>query len=222
MHAALLALPLALGLALSAPAHAANDIDKVNGSIRAESGRQYGRLETVNGSIRIGANAQTGHAETVNGSIRVDAGARTGELSTVNGAIHVEDGVRIGGNVNTVNGGIFVDRGGVVSGGISTVNGSIGLVDTDVTGGIETVTGDVTVGAGSHVRGDLRVEKPNTQWFRIGKQRDPRIVIGPNARVDGRLVFERDVELFIHATARTGAITGATPQRYSTDAPPRR
>jgi hypothetical protein len=105
------------------------------------------------------------------------------------------------------------------------VNGSIGLVDTDVSGGIETVNGDITVGVGSHVRGGIRVVKPQNNWgFSIRKknQRDPRVIIGPNARVDGPLVFERKVELWVHSTARTGAITGATAQPFSTDAPPRR
>jgi hypothetical protein len=75
---------------------------------------------------------------------------------------------------------------------------------------------------GSHVRGGIRVVKPNMQWIEIRKKRNPRIVIGPNARVDGPLVFEREVELFVHTTARTGPITGATAQRFSTDTPPAR
>ena len=110
----------------------------------------------------------------------------------------------------------------VTRGGIETVNGSIGLVDTDVAGGIETVNGDITVGLGSHVRGGIRVEKANVQWIELRKKRNPRVVIGPNARVDGTLVFEREVELFVHTTARTGAITGATAQRFNTDTPPAR
>jgi hypothetical protein len=48
------------------------------------------------------------------------------------------------------------------------------------------------------------------------------VVIGPNAVVDGPLVFERTVELHVHATARTGAITGATALRFTGDTPPKR
>lgn len=219
MRTALL-LPLALALAL-APAFAAEDIDKVNGNIRAEAGRAYGSLETVNGSIRIGANARAATAETVNGSITVDAGAQTGALETVNGSIRGEREVRVSGGVSTVNGSIFMGRGGVVGGDVETVNGAIGLVATQVSGGIETVNGDVTVGIDSHVRGGLAVRKPRQtgQWVQI-QRRDPRIIIGPGARVDGPLVFERTVELHVHTTARIGAVTGATVQRFSGATPP--
>lgn len=211
-----LSLVLAAALA-AAPALAQQgpDIDKVNGSITAEAGRSYGKLDTVNGSIRIEANARTGDAETVNGSIRVAEQARTGDLGTVNGSIRVGSQAVVDGGIETVNGSVFVDRGSRVAAGVETVNGSIGLVDTDVGGGIETVNGDVTVGIGAHVRGGLTVRKPQAQWIRIGKQRPPRIVIGPNARVDGPLVFEREVRLYVHETAAIGPVTGATAVRYS-------
>lgn len=221
MRTALMILPLAVGLALAAPAFADDriDIDKVNGSIHAEAGKPYGDLETVNGSIRIDASARTGTAETVNGSIQVGDGAQVGELTTVNGGIHVGRDLRIDGDVTTVNGGIFVDRGGRVAGGIETVNGAIGLVDTDVARGIETVNGDITVGAGSHVHGGIHVDKPQMQIISFRK-RDPRIVIGPNAQVDGALVFERPVTLYVHDSAKIGAVTGATAKRFSGATPP--
>ena len=220
MRNALMLLPLALALAAT-PAFAQDrvSIDTVNGSIHAEAGRTYGSLETVNGSIRVDADVRVGSAETVNGSIRIGDGAQVGDLETVNGSIHAGQRVRVDGDIETVNGGIFVDRGGAVSGGVETVNGAIGLVDTDVGRGIETVNGDVTVGVGSHVRGGILVEKPNVQFLNMRK-RDPRIVIGPNAQVDGPLVFKRPVVLYVHDTAKVGSITGATAQRFSTPTPP--
>jgi hypothetical protein len=222
MRIARLILPLAVGLAVAAPALAADDgpdIDKVNGSIHAEAGRSYGTLETVNGSIEIDARVHTGSAETVNGGIRIGDGAQVGELTTVNGGIHVGRDLRIDGDVTTVNGGIFVDRGGRIGGGVETVNGAIGLVGTDVARGIETVNGDVTVGAGSHVHGGIKVEKPQMQLISFHK-RDPRIVIGPDSQVDGALVFERPVTLFVHDSAKIGSVTGATARRYSGATPP--
>ena len=215
-------LPLVLALSLAPlAATAQQNIDKVNGSITAEAGQTYGNLETVNGSIRIGDNAQVDDAETVNGSIKVGASARTGDLETVNGGIRLQEQVQVQGGLSTVNGGIFVGLGGNVANGVETVNGSIGLVDADVGGDIETVSGDLTVGAGSHVRGGIRYEKPNSQWFRINKdRRPPRVVIGPDAVVEGPLVFEREVTLYVHDSARTGAITGATAVRYSGDTAP--
>lgn len=221
MRNAFLLLPLAIGLALSANAAATDrlSIDKVNGAIHAEAGREYGSLETVNGGIEIDANTRTGTAETVNGGIRIGDGAQTGELTTVNGGIHAGQRLRVSGDVTTVNGGIFIDRGSAVTGGIETVNGAIGLVGTDVGRGIKTVNGDVTVGAGSHVHGGIHVEKQKMQLISI-QHRDPRIVIGPNAQVDGALVFERPVVLYVHDSAKIGTVTGATVRRYSGATPP--
>lgn len=216
-------LPLACALALAPTlAGAQQSIDKVNGSITAEAGQAYGDLETVNGSIRIGENATVRDAETVNGSIKVGASARVEDLETVNGGIRLEEGVVASGGLSTVNGGIYVGNRGQVGDDIETVNGAIGLVAAVVGGDIETVNGDLTVGAGSHVRGGIHYEKPTAQWLNLGNRKNdpPRVVIGPNAVVDGTLVFEREVKLYVHDTARTGAISGATAMRYSSDTAP--
>lgn len=215
-------LVLATAVVLSiAPAFAGQDIDKINGSITAEASQTYGDLETVNGSIRIEANARIENAETVNGSIQAADNVHTRSLSTVNGSIRVGTQAQIDGGVETVNGSVFVDRGGRVARDVETVNGAIGLVDSDLGGGIETVNGDITVGAGSHVQGGIHVEKPGAQWIRIGKRKPPRIVIGPNAQVDGPLVFEREVTLYVHRTAKIGKVTGATAVRYDGERAPK-
>lgn len=215
-----LALALAVAFAVL-PAHASErDVSKVNGSISVEAGEHYGALDTVNGGIEIGANARVASAETVNGGIDVGARAQTGSLETVNGGIQIDENVTTTGGVSTVNGGIFVGRGGKIGGTVETVNGAIGLVDTDVSGDIETVNGDVTVGVGSHVRGGVHYSKQNRPFISIGKRRIPRVIIGPNAQVDGPLRFEREVVLYVHATARTGAISGATAIRFDTPQPP--
>ncbi len=207
------ALTLSLMLAATPAAFASQDIDKVNGSITVDASQPYGDLDTVNGSINIGDGARVEDAETVNGSIKVGANVQAQSLSTVNGGIRIGNNARIADDVGTVNGGIFVDRGSRIGGDVSTVNGAIGLVDTDLAGDIETVNGDITVGIGSHVRGGIRYQKPNASWFSL-KKRNPRVIIGPDARVDGPLVFERKVELYVHSSARTGTVTGATAVRY--------
>jgi len=211
-----LVLSLSLALACTAPAFAQNDIDKVNGSITAEAGQTYGDLQTVNGSIRIEAGSRAGDAETVNGSIRIADNVQVSGVETVNGSIRAGRQLRATGNIETVNGSVFVDRGGTLR-GVSTVNGSIGLVDSDLSGGIETVNGDITVGAGSHVRGGIKVEKPTSNWMPVtmGKRLPPRIIVGPGAVVEGPLVFEREVKLYVHDSARIGSVTGATAVRYS-------
>ena len=212
---------LFLALALSAgSAYAQQDISKVNGSITAEAGQTVGELETVNGSIRINSGAVTDDAGTVNGSITVNEKATTGSLETVNGSIRLERDVTVNGSIETVNGSVFVDRGGKVRNNVETVNGAIGLVATQLGGGIQTVNGDITVGIESVVKGGIKIEKSNS-WLQNKPKRDPRVIIGPNAVVEGALVFERPVKLYVHKTARIGPVTGATAQAFEGDTAPK-
>ena len=211
----------AAGVAQAHDEQRIRDIDKVNGSITAEAGQFYGDLSTVNGGIDLERGAKVEDVETVNGGIEAGDEVVARSVSTVNGGIRFGQRAQVDGDVETVNGGIFFDRGSNVRRGVSTVNGGIGLVDTDLGGGIETVNGDITVGVGSHVKGGIRVEKPTGNWgLRMGKPKVPRIVIGPNAVVEGNLVFEREVTLHVHQSARIGNVSGATAQRYSTATPP--
>jgi len=221
LRIALLTLAIAAATPLASAAQD-NSIDKVNGSIDAEAGQTYGSLETVNGSIHIGDGARTGTAETVNGGIKAGNDIHSRGLTTVNGSIHLGTHALVDGDIETVNGGVFVDNGGRVAKDVTTVNGAIGLVGTDLAGGIDTVNGDITVGIGSHVHGGIKVEKPGTSWMpiHIGKHTPPRIIIGPNAIVDGPLVFEREVKLYVHSSARIGSVTGATAVRFSGAQPP--
>lgn len=210
---------LLLTLALAAtPALAQQDVSKVNGSVSADAGQAYGDLETVNGSVSIAAGATVEDASTVNGSITVGDKAQAASLETVNGAIRIGKDVQVRKDVETVNGSIFTDRGTTIGGNVDTVNGAIGLVGTQLAGGIETVNGDITVGIGSHVKGGIKVEKP--RGWSMKPRRDPRIIIGPNAVVEGPLVFERPVTLYVHTSARIGAVTGATAKPFSTDTAP--
>lgn len=197
---------------------AGDDISKVNGSINVEDGQTRGDVDTVNGSIRIGDNAAVDEAKTVNGSISVGSGSRASRLETVNGSIRAGARLTASGGLETVNGGIFVDRGGRLGGDVSTVNGSIGLVATELNGGIDTVNGDVTVGIDSHVTGGIKYTKPTGNF--TFQKRDPIVIVGPNARVDGPLVFERPVKLYVHSSAKTGAIRGATAIAFSGATPP--
>ncbi len=217
-----LALATVLCAGVASPAFAQQDIDKVNGSITAAAGQRYGDLETVNGSIRLEDGASVDEASTVNGSIQGGDDVSARKVETVNGAVRFGRKAKIAGGVETVNGGVFLDRGSVVRDGVSNVNGAIGVVGTEIGGDIETVSGDITVGADSHVKGRIHVEKPNRGGFNwnLRKQDPPRIVVGPNAVVDGPLVFDREVVLYVHSSARIGQVTGATAQRYSTATPP--
>jgi hypothetical protein len=219
---------LALSLALACPAALAHDdddgdgrnINRVNRGITAEAGRSYGDLETVNGGITVEAGVSADTVETVNGGITVGDHARLGSLETVNGGIHASRDVQVARGAETVNGGIRFEFGSSVGGDITTVNGGITVKQTRVRGRIETVGGDITVGNGSVVDGGILVQKP--QGISWGRHRTPRIIIGPNAVVNGTLRFEREVELFVHPSAKIGAVSGATVQRYTDKLPARR
>jgi DUF4097 and DUF4098 domain-containing protein YvlB len=217
-----IALVLALGVAAPA-AQAAGDISKVNSGIEVGDGESAGDLDTVNGGISVGNEATAGSVETVNGGVRIGSGSQIQSAETVNGGVTLGERVIVRESVEAVNGGISLGRSSAVAGNVSNVNGTIDLDDADVGGNLETVAGDITIGAGSHVSGGIKVEKPSGGWFNWGgnnnKQRPPRIIIGADAVVEGELVFEREVQLFVHESAKIGRVSGAEAKRYS-GAPP--
>ena len=193
------------------------DVDKVNGSIHIESSQQAGDLSTVNGSIRVDDGASAAKVSTVNGGIELGERVIVDSAETVNGGIELGAGARISGAVESVNGGVRLAKGAEVSGHASNVNGRFVLEAAHIGGGIETVSGDIEIGADSHVEGGILVDKPHGwSW---GKQRNPRIVIGPRAVVQGTLEFRRDVELFVSDSATIGTVTGAKAQSFSGDQP---
>jgi hypothetical protein len=203
----------------------APDLSKVNGSLTAESGKTYGTIDTVNGSITVEEKAFAESVETVNGSITIEALARVGEVSTVNGKIVMRNGVsaksvetvngsiigvsnlRIEKGVEAVNGSIEIGASSIVGSNVETVNGSITLLSMKVNGNVETVNGNITIGENTVVGGNLKVNKPKGWGMNWGKPKIPRIVLGPNSQVMGNLIFEREVELYVHTSAKHGKIT---------------
>src|SRR5687767_11932058 len=187
-----LAFALALVLASAAfahdePEHDGKNRSRVMGGLNAEEGETVGDLETVNGGISVDDRARTGTLTTVNGGIDIEDDAVVEEATTVNGGIDVGERVRVTRDLETVNGGIRVDFLSNVGGDIITVNGGITIRQTVVGGGIELVNGDITVGAKSHVHGGIFVHKNKGIQVGWGSNRPkvPRIIIGPNAVVDG-------------------------------------
>ncbi len=208
----------ALLLSLAGAAQARGiDVDKVNGSIHIDGNQQAGNLETVNGSIRVEDGGSAEDISTVNGSIRLGERVTATSLETVNGGAEIGADARISGSVETVNGSIVLGQRAEVTGRVENVNGRIALDAARVGEGIVTVGGDIEIGADSHVAGGLRVDKPSG-WFNWS-DRKPRIVIGPRAVVDGPLEFRREVELYVSDSARIGAVSGATAQKFSGDHP---
>ena len=193
------------------------DVDKVNGSIRIESGQQAGDVSTVNGSIHIADGASAAKVSTVNGGIDLGDHASVDSLDTVNGGIQLGAGAKVAKTIEAVNGSVQLGKGADVAGHVSNVNGRFTLDAAHIGGGIETVGGDIEIGADSRVEGGIVVDKPHGwSW---GKSRNPRIVIGPRAVVQGTLEFRREVDLFVSDSAKIGTVTGAKAQKFSGDHP---
>ncbi|WP_426701259.1 hypothetical protein ACPPVV_18130 [Rhodanobacter sp. Col0626] len=203
---------LALGLPMLAAAHD-NDIDKINGTAQVDAGQQVGDVSTVNGAVRIGAGASVQKADTVNGSIELGDRAQAQSLETVNGGITMGSTSRVRGEVSAVNGAIRLAKDADVGGKLDNVNGTIDLEAAHVAGGIETVAGDITIGANSRVEGGILVDKPHG-WF-SSSSRTPIVVIGPHAVVTGTLEFRREVVLKVSDSAQIGTVKGATPVKFS-------
>lgn len=218
MQRQLLLLTLAIAIPFAGTALAASaDIEKVNGSITVKGDQPAGDVSTVNGGIQLDAGATAQKVSTVNGSIRIGERATIASIDTVNGAIDLDAGARVSGNVEAVNGGVRLDKGAEIGGRASNVNGLFTVDAGHIGGGIETVSGDIDVGADSRIEGGIVVDKQHgLSW---GKTRNPRVVIGPRAVVDGTLEFRRPVDLFVSDSARVGTITGATATRFAGDRP---
>ena len=190
------------------------DISRVNKSISVAAGSRAGDLDTVNGSISVGADSVIESADTVNGSVRVAEGVHAEWLETVNGSIGIGARASISEHVETVNGSVTLAEDAEVAGNAETVNGSFKLAPRAHIGGqIVTHNGDITLHDDARVDGGILVKKSRTSWFSSGNQRIPVITIGPRAQV-GDLTFEREVELKVHESARIGAVSGASVQRF--------
>jgi len=210
-----LAFTLALAFCLPLAALAGDgDIDKINGTARVEAGQHAGDVSTVNGAVRIGDNATVREASTVNGAVELGRHVQAESLGTVNGSVTVGSDSRIRDKIEAVNGTIRLNHNADVGGRVSNVNGAILLDDAHVAGGLGTVGGDITVGAGSRVEGGILVDKPGG-WFHFGDSRPPHIVIGPHAVVQGTLDFRREVVLEVSDSAQIGPVKGATPVKFS-------
>jgi hypothetical protein len=217
MHRTLVLSAALAALCLGGSALAADGIDRVNGSIHVDAGQHAGDLSTVNGGIHIESGASAAKASTVNGGIDVGDHASVDALETVNGGIELGEDARVARTVETVNGGIRLRHGAEIAGHASNVNGRFVLEGAHVGGGIETVSGDIDIGADSRVEGGILVDRQH--GWSLGRQRNPRIVIGPRAIVTGTLEFRRDVDLYVSSSAKVGEIKGATPHAFSGDQP---
>ncbi len=181
----------------------------VNGSITVgDNASVTGNLSTVNGAIRIGSDSTIEDASTVNGSLRISKNCKTEDLETVNGGIKIAENVVVDGEVSAVNGKISLGRESSVASHLSNVNGDITLTASTVGRDVSTVNGDVRVMDGAVIRGNLSVEKPHGFNFGSSDSKKPTVIIGPGSRVEGKIILEREVKLYISETAQVGGVEG--------------
>jgi hypothetical protein len=203
------------------PGTVVKDVETVNGSIEVGDGGSADEVSTVNGSIRLGNRVGARSIETVNGAIRAgDALTVADDIETVNGSIEIGTGAAIGGSLATVNGSIRASQGEVRE-DVETVNGKLGLSAMRIGGDVELVNGRVELMDGSVVAGDVRVResKRSGGWWG-SKPKPPVVIIGAGSEVRGRIVIENpDTRLYVHETARVGAVEGATAQPFQAEAP---
>lgn len=204
-----------------APGSQAGGESTVNGSITVGSEAVVdGDLKTVNGSIRIDEMARVRDAETVNGEIRLGSGVTAGAVHSVNGEVTIGRDTTLD-DIEVVNGEIRIESGARVASDVANVNGEIRIAGAEIGGDLDTVNGDVTLSDGTHVAGDFTVHKP--EGFNFGVNDEPKVVIGPGVRVDGAIVLEREVELYVSDDATIGEVRGVMSlddaERFSGDRP---
>lgn len=192
------------------------DVETVNGSIEIEDKSSADEVSTVNGSIDVGDDVSVGVLETVNGSIRAGGGLKVeGDVETVNGRIEIGAASAIQGSVSTVNGRVQLQQSSVAK-NVETVNGGLSFDNVRVGGNVELVNGRADVLGGTIVAGDLIVRKPKGNWGWGSKSKPPVVVIGAGSEIGGRILVENpEAKLYVHESARVGAVEGVQAKRYS-------
>ena len=136
---------------------------------------------------------------------------------TVNGDVTIGDAAEVRDDVETVNGDITLRSGARVGGSVANVNGDMLIEGASVGGGLETVNADIRLTSGARVSGGIHVERNNghgRSWFNR-EQSNPRITVEQGAVVEGPLVFEREVDLYLAPGVTLPAVQGVPPKRYT-------
>jgi len=184
-------------------------------SIRIAPDVEAGTLRTTHASIRMGERSRVRDVKTIDGEVVLAKGSRANSVRSLDGAVRLEEGVKIVHGVATAGGAIVLDDHVDVAGPVSTADGEIRLQNAHVGGGIVTRRGNIHVGGGSRVENGIRVKRAFCLCINGGLLTNPRVVIGPGAVVQGTLLFERKVTLYVSDTATIGDVVGGTAVRFS-------
>ncbi len=216
----------------------ARRIDTGSGSVRLHEDARSGDIDTGSGRVELGRNARAGRIDTGSGRVRLDDGAHSeridtgsggveggarvvvdGKIDTGSGSVELGEGSRVAGNIDTGSGGVVLSA-SEVAGYIDTGSGRIYLTDSNILGEVRTRSGEVRLEGSTHVHGDLLV-RTNRCWGLCwnNNPKPARVIIGANARVDGRIKFEHPGELWVHQQARIGKVEGVEAQRFTGERP---
>lgn len=216
----------------------ARRIDTGSGSVRLHEDARSGDIDTGSGRVELGRNARAGRIDTGSGRVRLDDGAQSGRIDTGSGGVEGGAGVVVDGKIDTGSGGVELGEGSRVAGDIDTGSGGVELVasevagyidtgsgrvyltDSNILGEVRTRSGEVRLEGSTHVHGDLLV-RTNRCWGLCWNNtpKPARVIIGANARVDGRITFEHPGELWVHEQARIGKVEGVELRRYTGERP---
>ena len=97
----------------------------------------------------------------------------------------------------------------------------IGFSNSRIGGNVELVNGRADILAGTIVAGDLIVHKSKNSWGWGNKSKPPIVVIGAGSEIVGRILVENaEAKLYVHDSARVGAIEGVQATKYSGSSAP--
>lgn len=200
----------------------ATSASSVNGKVTVGDGAIVtGDIDTVNGGVKVGSGVQAETVQSVNGKVSIGDDCIIDSAQTVNGRTEVGERVRVSGDVSTVNGELYVGRGSQVGGDVETVNGKIKLIQVTVSGNVTNTNGGLYLDLGTRVEGSVTVRKVKNRGWSWGKKSKPVVVIGRDVVIEGTLLLEREVELYIHETATVTEVSGKDIEirTYSGDSP---
>ena len=164
-------------------------VHAVNQPIHTEPGSRHSRLTSVNGGIHLAQGSRAAMVRSVNGGVRTEASVHVSELQLVNGRLRGGPQLRVSGPVKLTNGGASLQPGSHIKGSLTSVNARVELNQTRLEGPYLGSNGDldtgpgsrlqsgmhyravaeedrqrntpeITIGAGSHVVGTLRFDRP--------------------------------------------------------------
>ena len=231
-----LVLQIALVATFSGAAYAEHQ--SINRTLHVKASDLPDVYSSINGEIQLAEMAKANDVSTVNGTLTLHGHNQVQSLSSVNGAIRVAESVVVKSTVRSVNGdirlGAHLDAKEIatvhgqleLAGGkaekLKSVTGSISIKNTELTQGVETVWGDITLSQ-TRIGTRIRVIKPRSTFGPLTRaKRAPRLIIGEGCEIVGGIDLEHPTQVFVHTNTALPKINGSLlgqVQRFDGAAP---